>query len=175
MLFNPNDTLLLGQEKYRIIRFLGGGAVGDVYLATWMGIEPVEVIIKLLRDDYRNIPLLEDREKLLQAVQAEIDTLNHLNAKEDSHWKQITSVSSKILRFSGFKPEDVVRTRLFVTDISKWKEYARAHLEAFERIRPASSIVQVSKLVDPRLMGEMEAEAITGFKLIEQAKISYPE
>lgn len=98
MLFNPNDTLLLGQEKYRIIRFLGGGAVGDVYLATWMGIEPVEVIIKLLRDDYRNIPLLEDREKLLQAVQAEIDTLNHLNAKEDSHWKQITSVSSKILR-----------------------------------------------------------------------------
>lgn len=106
-----------------------------------------------------------------------IDSTGEVIGQGDAYeqTRYIIQVIKKILRFSGFKPEDVVRTRLFVTDISKWKEYARAHLEAFERIRPASSIVQVSKLVDPRLMVEMEAEAIMGCKLIEQSKIIYPE
>jgi enamine deaminase RidA (YjgF/YER057c/UK114 family) len=68
----------------------------------------------------------------------------------------------KILLARGFSLGDVVRTRLFVTNMSRWEDYARAHRETFENIRPASSIVQVVKLVDPRLMLEMEADAIRG-------------
>ncbi len=55
--------------------------------------------------------------------------------------------------------EDVVRTRIFVTDISRWEEYGRAHGEAFGAIMPATSMVQVSALIDPRMMVEVEAVA----------------
>ncbi len=71
----------------------------------------------------------------------------------------------EILRVAGFTMADVVRTRLFVTQISAWKQYARAHGEAFDKVRPASSVVQVSQLMDPRFMIEMEAEAIRGLSL----------
>ena len=72
-----------------------------------------------------------------------------------------------ILALAGLELSDVVRTRLFVTNMAKWDEYARAHREAFENIRPASSIVQVSKLVDPRLTIEMEVEAVGGTTSVE--------
>jgi enamine deaminase RidA (YjgF/YER057c/UK114 family) len=55
--------------------------------------------------------------------------------------------------------EDVVRTRIFVTDISRWEEYGRAHGEAFGEIMPATSMVQVAALIDPRMMVEVEAVA----------------
>lgn len=89
--------------------------------------------------------------------------------------RYVIKVISKIIREAGFKMGDVVRTRLFITDMGKWKEYAKAHREAFETIRPASSIVQVHKLVDPRLMIEMEAEAVLGCSAPENVKIIYPE
>ncbi len=54
---------------------------------------------------------------------------------------------------------DVVRTRLFVTDISRWQEYGRAHGEAFASVVPATSMVQVSALIDPRMLVEIEAVA----------------
>jgi enamine deaminase RidA (YjgF/YER057c/UK114 family) len=72
-----------------------------------------------------------------------------------------------ILAKAGFALTDVIRTRLFVTNLSRWEDYAKAHREAFESIRPASSIVQVARLVDPRLTIEMEVDAIKGLELAD--------
>ena len=54
----------------------------------------------------------------------------------------------------------VVRTRMFVTDISRWDEIGRAHEEAFGDVMPASAMVEVSKLIDPDMLVEIEADAI---------------
>lgn len=54
---------------------------------------------------------------------------------------------------------DVVRTRIFVTDISRWKEYGRAHGELLGAAMPATSMVEVSRLIDPRMLVEIEAVA----------------
>jgi len=58
---------------------------------------------------------------------------------------------------SGF--QDVIRTRMFVTDITKWEEAGRAHGEVFDKIKPATSMVQVAALIDPDLMVEVEVTA----------------
>lgn len=60
----------------------------------------------------------------------------------------------------GSDLDDVVRTRLFVTDISRWREIGRAHAEFFATIRPATSMIEVSALIDPRLLVEIEVDAI---------------
>ena len=67
-----------------------------------------------------------------------------------------------ILTSQGFRLDDIVRTRLFVTNINFWDEYARAHREIFDSIRPASGVVQVTRLTDPRLLIEIDADAIRG-------------
>jgi enamine deaminase RidA (YjgF/YER057c/UK114 family) len=54
---------------------------------------------------------------------------------------------------------DVVRTRIFVTDISRWQEYGRAHGEAFAEVTPATSMIEVSGLIDPQMLVEVEAVA----------------
>jgi enamine deaminase RidA (YjgF/YER057c/UK114 family) len=55
---------------------------------------------------------------------------------------------------------DVIRTRIFVTDISRWEEVGRAHGEVFSEVRPASTLVQVASLVRPDLLVEIEATAV---------------
>jgi enamine deaminase RidA (YjgF/YER057c/UK114 family) len=60
----------------------------------------------------------------------------------------------------GGKATDVVRTRIYVTDIARWREAAEVHSEYFEAIRPATTMVQVAKLIDDKAMVEIEADAV---------------
>ena len=56
--------------------------------------------------------------------------------------------------------KDVVRTRMFVTDISRWEDYGRAHGEFFKEIKPCTSMIEVKGLIDPAYLIEIEASAV---------------
>ena len=71
----------------------------------------------------------------------------------------IENVRAALARVGGTLA-DIVRTRMFVTDITQWEAVGRAHGEFFRDIRPATSMVQVSRLIDPDMMVEIEADAV---------------
>jgi enamine deaminase RidA (YjgF/YER057c/UK114 family) len=64
------------------------------------------------------------------------------------------------LKRLGLGLENVVRTRIYVTQIERWEEVAKAHCEFFGQIHPATSLIGVARLVDPEMLIEMEVEAV---------------
>ena len=73
--------------------------------------------------------------------------------------RQALTTIQRALEQAGAKLEHVVRTRTFVTDIGQWQEVARAHAEFFGMIRPAATMVEVSRLIDPGMLVEIEVDA----------------
>ena len=91
-----------------------------------------------------------------------VDEFNNVIG-EDEPYVQATFIYRKIdkaLKEAGSSLNDVVRVRTFVTDINRWEEVARAQGDVFEEIRPAATLVEITALVRPELMVEIEVDAI---------------
>src|SRR6185369_1304349 len=74
--------------------------------------------------------------------------------------KFIISKIEKVLERAGASLKDVVRTRIFVTDITRWKDFGKAHGEVFKEIKPCTTMVEIGALIGPEFLVEIEATAI---------------
>ncbi len=93
---------------------------------------------------------------------AAIDADGKLVGKGDMYEqsRQCIRVISKALETAGCTLEDVVRTRTYVTDIDQWEAVARAHSDVFGAAPPATTLVEVTRLIDPDMLVEIEADAV---------------
>jgi len=91
-----------------------------------------------------------------------VDENNKIIGENDPYLqtKFIIQKIEAVLKQAGAELKHVVRTRLFVTDISKWEEYSKAHGEFFREIKPCCTMVEVSKLIAPEYLIEIEATAM---------------
>ena len=91
-----------------------------------------------------------------------VDENSLLVAKDDAYGqtKYILEKIERVLQQAGAAMKDVVRTRMFVTDISRWEEYGKAHGEFFSTIKPCTSMIEVKGLIAPEYLIEIEATAI---------------
>jgi enamine deaminase RidA (YjgF/YER057c/UK114 family) len=69
-------------------------------------------------------------------------------------------IIARALADAGASLDDVIRTRIYITDITQWESVARAHAECFAKIKPATTMVEVSRLISPEYLIEIEADAI---------------
>lgn len=92
------------------------------------------------------------------AVDDDSNLIGRDNAYEQT--KFIIQKIENVLHRAGATLADVVRTRMFVTDISRWEEYGKAHGEFFAAIKPCTSMIEVKGLIDPEYLIEIEATAI---------------
>lgn len=74
--------------------------------------------------------------------------------------KRALEIIERAIQGVGAERKQIVRTRMFVTDISRWREYGRAHGEFFEKFPPATTMVEVKALIDPAALIEIEADAV---------------
>lgn len=73
---------------------------------------------------------------------------------------QVIQNIERALKALGGELKDVVRTRMFVTDIARWEEFGRAHGEFFREVKPCATMVEVRRLIDDRMLIEIEADAV---------------
>ncbi len=90
-----------------------------------------------------------------------LDSAGNLVGKDDAYAQAVQCIRNlqQALEQLDASLAHVVRTRMFVTDISRWEEFGRAHSEAFDTIRPCATMVEVRSLIDPHLLIEIEVEA----------------